>query len=128
MLRANDQIVIRERATRSFVEGVEALSGKQLKVLTVKFPLFDDQGNVYAAAATCADISEQMALQEELQRLNQALAAREQRSVSYLRERRRRRVPTVSDRPRGDTPNQRALAVLVDNGKPRPASARLHRG
>ena len=45
-------------------------------VLSVKFPLIDQDGNAYAAAGMCLDITEQLRLQEELKKLNDELEDR----------------------------------------------------
>ncbi|MDR3417927.1 MAG: response regulator [Nevskia sp.] len=76
--RREDEAVWRGRQTESLVQTVPRKDGREITVLVVKFPLLDDHGQAYAAAGVCVDISEQVALQEELRRLNRDLAQREQ--------------------------------------------------
>jgi PAS domain S-box-containing protein len=83
--RANDQTVLREARTLSFVEPVLRRDGKRQTLLVVKFPLRDDSGHVSATAGITADISEQVALQEELRRRNEELALREQQLLRISR-------------------------------------------
>jgi PAS domain S-box-containing protein len=76
--RADDRSIFEDGRVRSDVTPVQRNDGSRLTTLKVRFPLRDDEGRTYAAAGICADITAQVAMQEELARMNQGLALREQ--------------------------------------------------
>jgi PAS domain S-box-containing protein len=81
--QANDRQVLQSRETASFVEPVALTNGVEF-VLSVKFPLFNEHGEAYAAAGMCLDISEQLRLQRELQTLNEELEQRVEQRTTEL--------------------------------------------
>jgi PAS domain S-box-containing protein len=81
--RRNDRIVIETGETSTFVELVDISNGVK-SVLSVKFPLFNDAGKVYAAAGMCLDITDQLRMQDELKALNEELELRVEQRTNEL--------------------------------------------
>ncbi|MGQ0618985.1 MAG: ATP-binding protein [Panacagrimonas sp.] len=81
----SDRQVLETRRTVNHTEPIDRPGGADRHVLTVKFPLLDDSGQVVAIGGMGLDISERVRLQEELQRLNRDLAMREQQLLQISR-------------------------------------------
>jgi len=73
--RENDRRVTETRVTEQVLEPIQRESHVQ-HTLGVKWPLYDEKGEVYATGGMCVDITEQVRLQEELKALNESLEAR----------------------------------------------------
>ncbi len=71
--RRNDHRVMATGQTERFIEALNA-PGESCHMLSVKFPLSDEAGNVFAVGGVAMDLSEQMRLQEEALALNQRLS------------------------------------------------------
>lgn len=90
--RANDREVIASRKSIQAEETAEMASGLRT-YLTTKFPLFDDQGRLYALCGSSVDITDRKAAEEELrrrneelERFNRASVGRELRMIELKRE------------------------------------------
>jgi PAS domain S-box-containing protein len=71
--RANDLEVIHSKAPNIFEENNEQAGGN-ITYLSTKFPLFDENGQVYAIGGVSTDISERVRIDKELETHRQELA------------------------------------------------------
>ncbi|HEX4872129.1 MAG TPA: response regulator, partial [Nevskiaceae bacterium] len=76
-LREHDARVLASGQTEQFIEAIPR-RGYVQTLLSVKWPLRNEQEEIYAVGGMALDITEQVRLQEELQRINQSLRQREQ--------------------------------------------------
>ena len=74
--RENDRRVMINRATEQIFEPIQR-DGYVQHTLGVKWPLFDENDEVYATGGMSMDITEQVTLREEMERINEALKRRE---------------------------------------------------
>jgi hypothetical protein len=75
-LRANDLGVARAGTTVQFEETAEGGDEGLRSYLSVKFPVLDDAGEVYAVCGISTDITDRKRAEEEVKRLNADLEAR----------------------------------------------------
>ena len=68
LFRKNDLDVLESQATMSFQEVVPHLDGTSHTYISVKFPVADAQGGIFAICGISSDITELVALEEKLQR------------------------------------------------------------
>ena len=74
--RENDLRVMAQRATEQLLEPIQR-EGYIQHTFGIKWPLFDEHGEVYATGGMSMDITEQVTLREEMERINLALKLRE---------------------------------------------------
>ncbi len=74
VLRANDQRVVQAGGSREIEEYIPHSDGIHT-YLSVKFPLFDDQGQVYAVGSIATDITERKRIELSVRRENAKLSA-----------------------------------------------------
>ncbi|WP_196138647.1 EAL domain-containing protein [Aliikangiella sp. G2MR2-5] len=71
--RRNDLQSINTRSTIQFEEEVEGIDSEPQYFVTIKFPLFDEKGEVHAVGGIATDISERIKSAKALEKLNSKL-------------------------------------------------------
>lgn len=91
-----DQHIITTHEPVEFEETLAINDGRWRTYLTIKFPLYDSQGNVYAVGAVCSDITERKHLEEILElRVRERTVQLE--ATSYQLQRNRDLLQTIFD-------------------------------
>jgi len=72
--RRNDELVLNTHTPIQFEESASGQTGTDNTFITVKFPLFDDKGNIYATCGIATDISERIKKEHALKEANDKLS------------------------------------------------------